>query len=426
MEKIEQGKKVMVVSAVLTLFIAVLKGIIGYISGSVALIADALHSLSDVLGPIAVYVGLKIAQKKPNMKFPYGYSRAETLASLFVSFIIFLTGVETLRQSINKFFNPSPISHYGPVILVILVSIGITYYLYKYKTKVGAEIGSDAMVGEGTHSLVDAYTTITILFAVAGSYMGYYIVEPIVGGIISFIVIGLGLKMAKNDIYALMDFCDEETTNKIKKITLSVKGVEGAHNIKARKSGPFIYCDMHIEVDEELPLNVAHEISENVEKEIKNNIPNINGVVIHIDPIMKKDAIIAIPIILTDKEVNNLISANKITTTNLDMEKALNYKINDKFATAKYFLIVDMDCDIIKRCKIIENTLNKLDRKKAIAIFDLLNKQDVNSTIVKDIGVGMDNTLRSRGIKIIKTDKDTPKDALLDIKKLKIKNNIKN
>ncbi|ABR56942.1 cation diffusion facilitator family transporter [Methanococcus aeolicus Nankai-3] len=422
MEKIEKGKKVMVVSAILTLFVAILKGIIGYISGSVALIADALHSLSDVLGPIAVYVGLKISQKKPNMKFPYGYSRAETLASLFVSFIIFLTGVETLRQSIDKFFNPSPISHYGAVIIVVLISIGITYYLYKYKTKVGVEIGSDAMIGEGAHSLVDAYTTVAILFAVAGSYMGYYIVEPIVGGIISFIVIGLGLKMVKNDIYTLMDFCDGETINEIKKITLSVKGVEGAHNIKARKSGPFIHCDMHIEVDEELPFKVAHEISETVEKEIKNNIQNINGIIIHTDPIMKKDAIIAIPIMVNDNEVNLMETnngINKTTITNSHMEKAFNYKINDKFATAKYFLIIEMDCDIINGYRIIENTLNKLNRKKAMAIFDLLYSYDVNTVIVKNIGAGMDNTLRSRGIKIIKTDKDTPKDALLDIKKIK-------
>ncbi len=393
---IEKGKKVMVISAILTLFIAVLKGIVGYVSGSVALVADALHSLSDVLGPIAVYFGLKLAQKEPNSRFPYGYSRAETLASFAVSFIIVITGIETLRQSIEKFGNPTPIHHHFAVIFAVLVSLAITYYLYKYKAKVGKEIGSDAVVGEGAHSLVDFYTTIAVLFAAVSSYFGYYLLEPIVGGIISIIVIGLGLKMIKKDIYMLMDFCDEETTEKIREITLSVRGVEGAHHLKARKSGPFIFCDMHIEVDENLSFKSAHKISEDVVDKIKENIKNISDITVHIDPIKKRCIKIAVPI----AEIND----NDIMSS----------AIANKFSLARYFVIVNIDSYeyLIKDIEVKENPAKDLDKKKGIKIAEFLMGNNISTVIVKEIGTGTYNALGNNYINVIKTDKNTVNEAV--------------
>ncbi|AEH06647.1 cation diffusion facilitator family transporter [Methanothermococcus okinawensis] len=392
---IEKGKNVMVVSAILTLLVAVLKGIVGYISGSVALTADALHSLSDVLGPIAVYFGLKLAQKEPNTKFPYGYSRAESLASLAVSFIIFITGIEILKQSIEKFDNPTPIHHHFAAIFVMVVSLVITYYLYWYKAKVGKEIGSDAMIGEGAHSLVDFYTTIAVLFAVIGSYFGYYIVEPIVGGIISLIVIILGLKMIKKDIYMLMDYCDEETAEKIKNITLSVRGVEGAHHLKARKSGPYLFCDIHIEVDENLPFKSAHKISEEVVDKIKENIKNISDITVHIDPVKKRYIKVAIP---TD-EINGNI---------------MDFGIAPWFSVAKYFVFTNIDTykQIINNIEIKENPAKNLNKKRGIKITDFLINNGVDGVIVKAIGAGTYNALGNNYIKIIKTDKNTIKEAI--------------
>ncbi len=386
---IEKGKHVMVISAILTLFIAILKGIVGYISGSVALIADALHSLSDVLGPIAVYFGLKLAQKEPNSRFPYGYSRAETLASLAVSFIIFITGIETLRQSIEKFSNPSPITHYYSAIIVVIISLAVTYFLYVYKTKVGREIGSDAMISEGSHSLMDSYTTIAVLIAIISSYFGYYIVEPIVGGIISVIVIVLGLKMIKNNIYMLMDFCDEEIIEEIRKITLSVRGVEGVHHLKARKSGPFIFCDMHIEVDENLSFKSAHKISEDVVSKIKENIKNISDVTVHIDPIKKRYFKIAVPI------------------NELDNDNILNSKIASKFSVADYFAIISVDSHEGKvlDINIKENPAKNLSKKRSIKITEFLMDNGVNAVIVKEIGTGTYNALGNNYIQIFKTDK---------------------
>jgi cation diffusion facilitator family transporter len=393
---IEKGKKVMVISAILTLFIAVLKGIVGYISGSVALTADALHSLSDVLGPIAVYFGLKLAQKEPNNRFPYGYSRAETLASLVVSIIIFITGVETLRQSIEKFSNPTPIHHHFAVIFAVLVSLAITYYLYVYKTKVGKEIGSDAMISEGSHSLMDSYTTVAVLIAVVGSYFGYYILEPIVGGIISIIVISLGLKMIKNDLYSLMDFCDEEVLEQIKEIALSVRGVEGVHHLKARKSGPFIFCDMHIEVDENLSFKSAHKISEDVVDKIKESIKNISDITVHIDPIKKRYIKVAIP---TDEIIK---------------DKELMSKIADKLSIAKYFVIVNIDLqdEKIITVEVKENPAKDLSKKRSIKITEFLMDNEVNAVIVKEIGTGTYNALGNNYINVIKTDKNTVKEAV--------------
>ncbi len=286
MSILKKGKKAMIISAILTLFIAVLKYFVGYIYNSVSLMADGLHSFSDVLGPIIVYTGLKILfEKKPSENFPYGYARIETFASLLVSIIIFLTGFEILFDAIKKLNHPTPIENYTITFITAVLSLIITYYLYIYKKRVGKELGSDALISEGEHSLVDCYTTVAVLFAIVASYMGYYIIEPIAGILISIIVIVIGLKMMKRDIYYLLDYCDSDILKTIKEIAQNTEGVLNVHDLKCRKAGPYIYCEMHIEVDENIPLKDAHKISEDVSDNLKKSIKNLGNVIIHIDPV---------------------------------------------------------------------------------------------------------------------------------------------
>ncbi|MFU8652859.1 cation diffusion facilitator family transporter [Methanotorris formicicus] len=382
-----------VVSAILTFAIALLKGVVGYISGSIALMADALHSFSDVLGPIAVYIGLKFAQKDPNERFPYGYYRAETLASLAVSFLIFVTGIETLRESIERITNPTTISHPFAAVLALLISLAVVYYLYKYKEKVGREIHSQALMGEGQHSLVDFYTSIAALIAIISSYFGFTIIEPIVGAIISIAVILLGINLMKTDILMLMDFCDEEVVEEIRKTVLDVKGVEGVHNLKARKAGPFMFCEMHIEVDENLSFKEAHRISDDVVDKIRENIKNIDSITIHIDPIKMKKIRIAVPIESADKD-------------------RFKSKINKKFAFSPYFMFVDVSDGKITNSFIKENPAKNLEKKKGIETANFLIDNDVDVVIVKDIGMGSYNALRNKYARVVKTEENTVEEAI--------------
>ncbi|WP_245527626.1 cation transporter dimerization domain-containing protein [Methanotorris igneus] len=197
----------------------------------------------------------------------------------------------------------------------------------------------------------------------------------------------------KTDILMLMDFCDEEVAEEIRKTVLNVRGVEGVHQLKARKAGPFMFCEMHIEVDENLSFKEAHKISDDVESKIKENIKNVDSITIHIDPIKKKKLRIAIPIESIDKD-------------------KFKSKINKKFAFSPYFMFVDISDGKIVGSFIKENPAKDLERKKGIETANFLIDNDVDVVIVKDIGMGSYNALRNKYARVVKTDKNTVEEAI--------------
>ncbi len=397
-ELLKLGERVSLISAALTLFIALIKLGAGYVSGSVVVIADAIHSFSDVVGPLTVYFGLKLSQKEPNEKFPYGYYKAETLASLVVSLLIILSGVEILRESIQKLIHPEKISYPFLAILSLIISLVITTFLAYYKNKAGKKIGSQALIGEGAHSIVDSLTSIIALLGIIFALLGYPIIEPLCGAGISLFVIFLGLKFLKKDLLTFLDFYDEELKNlaqKIEGFVLKLPGVEGLHHLKLRKAGPFIYCEMHIEVDENLSFREAHEISDQVEKEIKRFFKQIAGITIHIDPVKKKKILLVFPV------------------GNLKKEKLLASEISS-LGNAKFFLFLLLNEGHIEKIWFEENKFKSLERKKALKIGEFFREKDVDWVIAREIGEGLKHVLTAKFIKFFITQKFIIKEALED------------
>ena len=181
-------------------------------SGSVALLAGTIDSFSDVFSSIAVWAGLKIAKKKPTERFPYGYFKAETFALLTVSLILMASSILIIWQSFQKLFEVYVISFSNLALGTAALSAVVYYLLAKYKSRVGHQIGSQALISEGLHSMVDVYTSLLVFVGVFLGVLGFHFGEALIGFVIGVYVLIRGLSFRKRRS-AGFDGCFAEPAN---------------------------------------------------------------------------------------------------------------------------------------------------------------------------------------------------------------------
>jgi cation diffusion facilitator family transporter len=375
-----KGEKVAKLSTIILLALGILRGIVAIISGSVALLAGAIDSFSDVFSSIAVWAGLRIAKKKPTERFPYGYYKAETFALLVVSLIIVVSSILIMLESFEKFFEVNGILFSDLALVAAAISVVFYYLLAKYKGRVGREIGSQALISEGLHSMVDVYTSVLVFVGVFLASFGFQFVEALVGLAISVYVLIRGLWFGKDAVLVLMDVSPSpQRVKEMKEIAASVHGVRGTHDVRLRKSGPVFFGEMHVELQEGLSLEKAHGISDEVEKRIKKRFKDLELVTVHVGLAHKKKRRIAIPV-MDDKGLNSLASLH--------------------FGSAPYFAFLEVEEGQIAGFHLKENEGAKLSHKKGIQAARLLVEEKVDVVLAGSLGEGPFHVLGDNLIQI--------------------------
>jgi cation diffusion facilitator family transporter len=379
---LDKGEKVARKSAIITIILTILKGVVGFISGSVALMADALHSFADIFSSLAVYVGLKLAKKKPTEQFPYGYYKAETFASLIVSLIIILSGIEILRESIDNLFNPTTVTSVMFVLLTSAISAITSFFAAKYKENAGMEINSQALISEGKHSMIDVYVSIFVLIGVLFSYLGFPWMEALAGLAVSLLIIKIGLWQGKDAVLVLMDISlRPELVRKIEETAKNVQGVRGIHDLKVRRSGMFVFGEMRIKTAETLTVYKANRIFEEIEMKVKENVGGIDSLTIHIEPAKKDKFRVAIPI---------------------HEDEGFESRPIMHFGRSPYFILIDVETGKPKHWIVKENPAFKIERKSGATAADFLVKQKVDILLIKEIMDVPFHILRDNFIEIYK------------------------
>lgn len=372
---LQKGETAAKYSIYSNLFLAVIKGIVGSLSGSVALIADSIHSFSDIFSSLAVYFGLKISQKKPNQKFPYGYYKVETLVSIIISLIIIITGFEIAFESFNDFLNPSIIEFPILSLLTALISAIVSYILARYKTDIGKQIGSQALLNDGNHSLMDVFSSLIVFIGIFASFIGYIAVQGLSGLLISLLIVYIGLKLVKEDILTLLDAgVDSEKFERMRKIALNMEAVKGVPDIKIRKSGPYLFAEIHLELKRGESVKNATEISKKLEEKLKTEIRDLDNLVVQIEPLEKDYDIVAAP---------------------LRNNRGLSSEITTHFGRSPFFIIAKVKNGTIEYYKIIENTAKVDETKKGINAAKLLKKESVDVLIINHLSEGPKNILEN-------------------------------
>lgn len=283
---VKTAVKVSTVSIILNIILSLLKLVAGIFGKSMAMLSDAVHSLSDVFGSIIVIIGVKISKKKEDNDHQYGHDRMECLASLALGAILFLTGALLIYEGIKKIVGGTSISTPGQIALIAaIVSIVVKEGMYWY-TKINANrINSDALKAEAWHHRSDALSSIGSLIGVAGAMLGLKILDPVMGCVIGVVIIKVSYDIAKESVDKMVDkACDDDTVGALKKEVEKVSGVKELDIIKTRMFGTKIYVEIEISVDGNMILKDAHDIAEQVHDNIEKNFENVKHCTVHVNP----------------------------------------------------------------------------------------------------------------------------------------------
>jgi len=281
------GKKVTIIGVLVNTFLIVLKLIAGIFGSSQALIADAVHSFSDLFTDVVVLVGLKISNKPPDKTHHFGHARIETLASTIVGMALIGTA---LYIGISASLTIYRHTEYHPTILALFgagVSIALKEVLYHYTIRTGRRIKSQLIVANAWHHRSDVLSSVAVFFGVAGTQINpsWHILDSFAALLVSFFIVKVGLEILRD---ALREFTDTapqpEIIGKIQQCALSVNGVLDTHDLRVRTSGGLFQMEIHIVVDGQLTVLEGHKISKAVEGCLSEDVGNFSSITIHVDP----------------------------------------------------------------------------------------------------------------------------------------------
>jgi len=267
--------------------LAVLKLVIGFISGSFAVIADGIDSATDIVSSVVTLVAARIVLRPPNIKFPYGYSKADTVATKVLSMMIFIAGAQLAIATIQRLIEQGEASL--PSMLAIYVTIFSMLgkiILSLYLRGVGKKYNSNMMITMGKHMRSDMLISSTVLLGlIVALTLELPIIDKIIALIISLFIMYEAVRIFLKSNVELMDGIDDPKL--YEKLFESIKKVEGAYNphrTRARKIGSHYMINLDIEVEPHLTVLEAHEIAKNVEDSIKENIEHVYDVMVHVEP----------------------------------------------------------------------------------------------------------------------------------------------
>lgn len=271
----------------LLLFIG--KYVAGVLSGSIAIVADAMNSMSDAGSSIITLIGFRFAGKKPDPDHPFGHGRVEYISGLIVSFLVLLMGFELGKSSIEKILHPEEIQGGWLIISILIISILIKCYMAAYNHRIGKMINSAAMKATATDSLSDAVSTTVVLGCTIASKFTSFNLDGWCGLVVSVLVLYAGYGAVKETMDPLLGQPpEEEFVKEIKNLVMSHEGIVGIHDMIVHDYGPGrVMISLHAEVPGNGDIYELHDMIDIVEREIKSELGC--EATIHMDPIAVGD-----------------------------------------------------------------------------------------------------------------------------------------
>lgn len=275
------------VSIVVNIFLACFKIIFGIITKSKALVADGVHSISDVAGSIVILVSIYMSSKPADEDHPYGHGKIESIAGNIVGVLLLVTAFELVSESINGIRNVKEVE--GPENLAILIafaSIIIKYVLYIYKFRMGKRLNNDAIIADAKEHKSDVISTIGVLVGIALAIYVHPVFDPIAGVVVSFFIAKEGLSIIVETSNKILDTQDAELVEEIREYANGFEEIHDTHDIILTYSGNKIYISLHVRVDKSMTVDEAHKLSDDLKYSILSDFDDIYDVIIHIDPLI--------------------------------------------------------------------------------------------------------------------------------------------
>lgn len=296
---LERSEQVAFFSIILNTSLTVIKYALATLSGSVALTADAIHSLTDVISSTSVLMGIKLSKGR-STSFPYGLYKVENLVSLAMSLLIFLAGYEIARET---FIHHTPLvtARIPWAIAGVIIAVLATYFFSRYELRIGRQINSPSIIADAEHIKTDMFSSLIILIGLVGGLFQVPLLDKGAALVILVFIARTGYRILVDSVRVLLDASlDFETMDQVKGVILTDPQVEKIKGLWGRNSGryKFIEADLTLNVRD---LERAHEITDKIAERIREKIPHVDHVLIHYEPIRKEIIIYAVPL-TDDKE----------------------------------------------------------------------------------------------------------------------------
>nr|WP_176426122.1 cation diffusion facilitator family transporter [Chromobacterium sp. ASV5] len=284
-ERQQAARRSTLVSVVVNIVLSSAQIVIGFWAHSSALIADGIHSLSDLLSDFVVLLAGKHSGKAPDSDHHYGHQRYENAASLVLGLLLLSVGCGMLYSAANKFYDPASIpAVHGIALWVALLALVSKEALFRYMLAVAQRVRSSMLIANAWHARSDAASSLVVAIGVAGNLLGYPILDPVAALLVGFMVSRMGWRFAWDAMHDLMDrAASEEDVAAIRATLLATPGIVGVHDLRTRKMGDLIQVDVHLEVDGNINVFAAHAITEAARQQVLQRHPVLD-VMTHIDP----------------------------------------------------------------------------------------------------------------------------------------------
>jgi cation diffusion facilitator family transporter len=338
-------RKVTVVGGVVDLLLGILKIVVGTTANSQALLADGVHSLSDLATDFLVLFAAKHAHREADEEHPYGHGRIETVATVILGVALALVAIGICYDALHRMSDPDLLGHPGMLaLLVALLSVASKEVIYQYTVRAARRLRSNMLHANAWHSRSDAISSIIVVIGVAGTMYGFSYLDAIAAAAVGLMIAKISWDLLWESLQELIDTSlEEDKVKAIRKAILGVAGVRALHMLRTRRSGSDALVDVHILVDPRLSVSEGHMIGDHVRTRLIGEMDDVSDVTVHIDP---EDDELASPcngLPLRDEVMRRLEKCWSKPGVNNDIEKVVLHYLNGKVHVDVFMQPLDKD-----------------------------------------------------------------------------------
>lgn len=285
-QRYQAVRKVTLIGSVLDFILGVAKILVGWLANSQALIADGIHSFSDLLTDFIVLYAARHAHREADEVHPYGYGRIETLATVSLGMVLIIIALGIAYGAIQRLNAPDVLLDLSVVAgLVALVSVVFKEWIYRYTIAAARRLRSEMLMANAWHSRSDAFSSIVVMIGIAGVMLGYPYLDAVAAVVVAAMIAKIGFDLVRSSTRELIDTALEpEKVTAIREHIHAVNGVRSIHTLRTRKSAGSAFVDVHIQVDSRLSVSEGHQIGDAVRQRLIRQVDEVTDVTVHIDP----------------------------------------------------------------------------------------------------------------------------------------------
>ncbi len=285
-QRYQEVRKVTLIGSALDFSLGTAKIVIGWMTNSQALVADGVHSLSDLLTDFMVLYAAKHSHKEADSEHPYGHGRIETLTTASLGLVLVAIAFGIGYHSIQRLNDNEAVMEFSVLAFSIaLISVLTKEWIYRYTVSAARRLRSDMLMANAWHSRSDAFSSMVVLVGIIGVALGHVYLDAIAAVIVAAMIAKIGIDLLRSSTQELIDSALEpEKVALLRQQIVAVDGVRSIHMLRTRKSAGNILVDVHIQVDPRLSVSEGHRIGDVVRQSLLNQADGITDVTIHIDP----------------------------------------------------------------------------------------------------------------------------------------------